>query len=118
LKWISTCCEQENLKANADHSRWFGRTNLQPVVGEVVIAKNNILPSTTLSAEEFDDDVLGAKRAAQNGPVFITTQGTPSHVLLSIDVYWKLSGVSPNIIELLGMPGIEDIDFEPPRLSW
>lgn len=72
---------------------------------------------TTLSSREFNQDTGRAKRAAQRGPVFITDRGKPAHVLLSIEEYRKLSGSSPNIIDLLGMPGVEDIDFDPPRLG-
>ena len=32
---------------------------------------------TTVSSREFNQDASGAKRAAQNGPVFITDRGRP-----------------------------------------
>ena len=38
-------------------------------------------------------------------------------MLLSIDDYRKLSGGSLSIVDLLGMPGVEDIEFDPPRLG-
>ena len=47
-------------------------------------------PSTVLSAREFNQDTARAKRAAANGPVFITDRGKPSHVLLSIEEYERL----------------------------
>lgn len=72
---------------------------------------------TTLSSREFNQDTGRAKRAAQRGPVFITDRGKPAHVLLSIEEYRQLSGSSANIIDLLGMPGVEDIAFDPPRLG-
>ena len=45
----------------------------------------------TISSREFNHDVGGAKRAANQGPVVITDRGEPSHVLLSIDTYRALT---------------------------
>ena len=70
---------------------------------------------TTLSSREFNQDTSGAKRAAADGPVFITDRGRPAHVLLTIEEYRKLAGETVSIADLLAMPGVEDIDFEPPR---
>lgn len=70
---------------------------------------------TILSSREFNQDITRAKKAAKEGPVFITDRGRPAHVLLTIDEYQRLSGGSASIVELLAMPGIEDIEFEPPR---
>lgn len=72
---------------------------------------------TTLSSREFNQDASGAKKAARNGPVFITDRGRPAHVLLTIDEYQKITGNQANIIDLLGMPGVDEIDFEPSRLG-
>ena len=73
--------------------------------------------ASTLSSREFNQAVSRAKRAAESGPVFITHRGRPSHVLLSIEDYERLLGRQATIVELLAMPGAEDIDFEPPRLD-
>lgn len=70
---------------------------------------------TTLSSRQFNQDTSGAKKAAQNGPVFITDRGRPAYVLLTIEEYQKLAGGPASIIDLLAMPGVEDIPFEPPR---
>jgi prevent-host-death family protein len=70
---------------------------------------------TTVSSREFNQDTSGAKKAARQGPVFITDRGRPAYVLLSIEAYQKLAGVSASIVDLLAMPGIEDVDFEPER---
>ena len=70
---------------------------------------------TTLSSREFNQDSGGAKKAAAKGPVFITDRGRPAHVLLSIDEYQKLVGGQQSIVELLAMPGVGEIEFEPPR---
>jgi prevent-host-death family protein len=72
---------------------------------------------TTISSREFNQDTSGAKKAAQDGPVFITDRGRPAYVLLTIEAYQTLTGERTSIVELLGMPGVEDIEFEPPRLG-
>lgn len=70
---------------------------------------------TTMSSRSFNQDTAGAKRAARQGPVFITDRGLPSYVLLSFEEYRKLAGDQPSIADLLSEPpGIENIDFEPP----
>ena len=70
---------------------------------------------TTLSSRAFNQDTSGAKKAAKNGPVFITDRGKPAHVLLTIEDYEKLAGGGGSIVEQLAMPGAGDIEFEPPR---
>jgi prevent-host-death family protein len=71
---------------------------------------------TTLSSREFNQDSNRAKKAALHGPVFITDRGKPAHVLLSIDDYRKLAGHQASIADLLAMPGVEDIDFDPQKV--
>jgi prevent-host-death family protein len=71
---------------------------------------------TTLSSREFNQDTGKAKKAASKGPVFITDRGRPSHVLLTIEAYQRLTGNRATIGDLLSMPGIEDVDFDTPRL--
>lgn len=75
------------------------------------------MPAKTVSSREFNQDVSGAKRAANEGPVIITDRGRPAHVLLSIEAYQRLMGGGATIGELLAMPGSEDIDFDPPRVA-
>ena len=74
------------------------------------------MPLTTLSSREFNQDTSRAKKAAKNGPVFITDRGRPAHVLLSIEQYQSLTAPAASIIELLAMPGAEKIRFAPPRV--
>ncbi len=70
---------------------------------------------TTLSSREFNQDTSRAKKAAAEGPVFITDRGTPAHVLLSIEEYQRLTGGQGSIIDRLGSPpGIEDVELEIP----
>ena len=72
---------------------------------------------TTLSSREFNQDASRAKKAASFGPVFITDRGRPAHVLLTIEEYQRVTRSQTSIVDLLAMPGVEDIDFTPPRLG-
>lgn len=77
----------------------------------------------TISSRDFNQDTAAAKRAAKEGPVFITDRGRPSHVLLSIEDYQRLEtkpGGKPKrtLLDIAADPSPEaDFDFEPPRLS-
>ncbi len=80
------------------------------------------MPITTLSSREFNQDASGAKKAAANGPVFITDRGQPRHVLLSIEEYRRLTGDRRSIVDALAMPDAEAPDaeaseFEPQRAA-
>ena len=70
---------------------------------------------TTLSSREFNQDASRAKKAAKDGPVFITDRGRLAHVLLTVEEYQRLSGASSSIIDMLAMPDVADIDFVAPR---
>lgn len=72
---------------------------------------------TTMSSREFNQDAARAKRAASEGPVFITDRGRPAHVLLSIDEYRRLTGAGARIADLLHASEAAEIAFEPPRLE-
>ena len=72
---------------------------------------------TTFSSREFNQHAGRAKKAAKCGPVFITDRGLPKHVLLSFEEYRRLVGEHKKIVDLLAMPGIEEIDFTPPKLD-
>jgi prevent-host-death family protein len=72
---------------------------------------------TTLSSRELNQDLGRAKKAALGGPVFITDRGKPAHVLLSFRDYQRLTKQRRNIADALAMPGVEDIEFDPPRIS-
>ena len=73
------------------------------------------MTTTILSTATFKQDVTGAERAADNGPVIITDGDRPKYVLLSHELYRRLVG--PSVSELLNHIGGEDIDFDPPRLE-
>ena len=70
---------------------------------------------TTLSSRDFNQDASGAKRAASNGPVFITDRGRPAHVLMTIEDYQRLSGGGMSLAQALVQKS--DVDFEPPHLD-
>jgi prevent-host-death family protein len=44
------------------------------------------------------------KRFAASEPVFVTDRGRPTHVLLSIAAYRRLSGERQSILDLIGAP--------------
>ncbi|PPC75055.1 prevent-host-death protein [Pokkaliibacter plantistimulans] len=70
------------------------------------------MATTTISSRELNQDVSKAKKAAINGPVFITDRGRPAHVLLSIDEYHRITAQHRNIADALAMPEAAEIDFE------
>ncbi|MGH8426464.1 MAG: type II toxin-antitoxin system Phd/YefM family antitoxin [Gammaproteobacteria bacterium] len=72
---------------------------------------------TTVSSRELNQDIGRAKRAAAQGPVIITDRGKPAHVLLSIAEYQRLTGGRRTLAEALAMPGMADIDFDPPKAN-
>lgn len=73
------------------------------------------MAATTLSSREFNRDPSRVKKAAQEGPVFITDRGKPAHVLLNIEDYRRLVGTRPKIGALLAMRDAETIEFDPPK---
>lgn len=73
------------------------------------------MPITTFSSREFNQDTSRAKKAARNGPVFITDRGRPAHVLMSIEQYRKLAGEQITLADALAQPGAPDFEFTPPR---
>ncbi|MDF3352151.1 type II toxin-antitoxin system Phd/YefM family antitoxin [Sulfitobacter sp. KE37] len=72
---------------------------------------------TAITSRTFNQDASGAKRAAQDGPVFIIDRGKPAHVLLSIEAYRRLAGRQESILDLLADPEAADVAFEPDRLG-
>lgn len=61
-----------------------------------------------ISSREFNQDVSQAKRAARFEPVFVTDRGRPTHVLMSIEAFRRLSGEIDSIVDMLAMPGLPD----------
>lgn len=72
---------------------------------------------TQITSREFNQDTSSAKKAAENGPVYITDRGRPAHVLLTFEAYEHLIGMHL-VLDVLAEPaGIEDIAFAVPRSS-
>ena len=73
----------------------------------------------TFSSRDFTRDVSAAKRAAVDGPVFITDRGRPAFALLKIDDYYRMAGKSaPSLLEVMdSITGGEGFDFDPPKLG-
>lgn len=71
----------------------------------------------TFSSRDFTRDVSAAKRAAANGPVFITDRGAPAFALLSIEEYYRLTGKKEmSLLELMdSLPDTRGIDYEVPK---
>lgn len=72
----------------------------------------------TCSSREFTRDVGAAKRAAAQGPVFITDRGRPAFALLKIEDYYELTGKQEvSLLDLMdGIPGGDGIEFEPQEI--
>ena len=77
------------------------------------------MPIHTYSSRNFTRDVGGAKRAAADGPVFITDRGRPAFALLKIEDYYQLTGQQEtSLLDVMdAIPGEIGIEFEPPHLQ-
>lgn len=67
---------------------------------------------TTVSSRQFNQDAGWAKRAAADGPVFITDRGRPAHVLLTFEQYKKMAREEAKIADLLAMPHSNEVELE------
>lgn len=81
---------------------------------------------TVMTSREFNQDTARAKRAAANGPVFITDRGRPSHVLMSKEDFDRLkdrvkTSEPPkkfiSAAEALAHPESAHIDFDVPEFK-
>jgi prevent-host-death family protein len=73
--------------------------------------------TTRFSSREFNQDTGRAKKAAKRGPVIITDRDRPTHVLLSIEEYQRISGKGQSILDMLAMQEAAEIEFTAPRLG-
>ena len=70
----------------------------------------------TYTSREFNQRVSEAKKMAEGDTVvYITDRGAPAHVLMSIEKYNRLMSNGRSILDMLAMPGMEDIELEPER---
>lgn len=72
---------------------------------------------TTLSSREFNQDTSRAKKAAGQGPVYITDRGRPAHVLLTMDDYQRITGGQMTLARALAQKRGPEFEFEPPRVG-
>jgi prevent-host-death family protein len=73
---------------------------------------------TTFTSREFNQDTARAKRAAEQGPVFITDRGRPAFVLMSIDDYREQFRTKPrSLAEALEQKEGGDFDFDIPEFK-
>jgi PHD/YefM family antitoxin component YafN of YafNO toxin-antitoxin module len=81
--------------------------------------KDSIMSVSTISSREFTRDVAAAKRAAVDGPVFITDRGKPSFALLRIEEYHRITGHRERtLLEVMdSIPGGGEFEFDPPKLD-
>uniref|UniRef100_UPI00345B616F type II toxin-antitoxin system Phd/YefM family antitoxin n=1 Tax=uncultured Caulobacter sp. TaxID=158749 RepID=UPI00345B616F len=70
-----------------------------------------------ITSREFNQDVSQAKRAARIEPVFVTDRGRPTHVLMSVETYRRLTGQTETIVDLLAMPGLPAVEL-PRSEAW
>ncbi len=68
-----------------------------------------------ISSREFNQNTSGAKKAANEGPVFITDRGKPAHVLLTYSDYLELARGKQSIKELMASDDTLDLEF--PRID-
>ncbi len=71
---------------------------------------------TTVTSREFNRDVSAAKRAAADGPVVITDNGRPAHVLMSIAAYEQLTERAGRMADRLAGPDA-DLPLEDRTIS-
>lgn len=69
----------------------------------------------TMTSREANQDFSRAKREAKKGPVVITERGRPANVLLTYEEYRRLTGKPKSILDLLALPGSEDIELDLPE---
>jgi prevent-host-death family protein len=72
---------------------------------------------TTVTSRVFNQNRSLVKKAADKGPVIITDRGEPSYVLLRFEEFRRIAEPARPLGRKLAMPGGEDIEFDPPRLT-
>jgi len=71
------------------------------------------MTAATLPSKKNERTLAEAQEDANGGPVFLTGEYGLSHVLMTIADYERLISGKLNIVEMLWMPGMADIDFDP-----
>jgi prevent-host-death family protein len=82
----------------------------------IVVTYLHLVPKESsvkvIASRQFNQDVTTAKRAARIEPVFITDRGRPTHVLIGIEAWRRLSGPAETIVDLLAMAEPAELDLE------
>ncbi len=68
--------------------------------------------STIMNSREFNQQVSRAKRAALDGPVFITDRGVEAFVLQSIADYRTANLPRAGLFDALSMADLDGMDFD------
>jgi prevent-host-death family protein len=71
----------------------------------------------TVTSRDYNQNASRVRKAAMQEPVFITEHGRPATVMLSIETWHRLTGKPQSLADALSMPGLADIDFDPPRAT-
>jgi hypothetical protein len=70
------------------------------------------MKSTVMNSREFNQQVSRAKRAALEGPVFITDRGVEAFVLQRIEDFRAASQSKPGLFDVLSMSDGDGMDFD------
>ena len=76
---------------------------------------------STMTAREFNHQVSRAKKAAKDGPVFITERGKPAFVLQShqhFEAMRSMGSAPKTLAEALADDGPLDFEIEFPRMEF
>lgn len=111
---LSTCRHENGSLAGA-HPDTCGA--VENVATYLQLDLDASMTITTISSREFNQDTSRAKKAAQEGPVFITDRGRPAHVLITIEEYQRLTGRPMTLAEALAQPDVLDFEFDPPKMK-
>ncbi|MEL0046628.1 MAG: type II toxin-antitoxin system Phd/YefM family antitoxin [Deltaproteobacteria bacterium] len=68
---------------------------------------------TTISNRQFNQGASEVKKAANDGPVFITDRGRPAQDLLRFEDYQRLTQQRRYIADALAMRNVDDLEFVP-----
>jgi prevent-host-death family protein len=70
------------------------------------------MKSTVMNSREFNQQVSRAKRAALEGPVFITDRGVEAFVLQSIEDYRAATERRRSLFDMLSLSDSDGMDFD------
>ncbi|BDW91001.1 type II toxin-antitoxin system prevent-host-death family antitoxin [Thalassospira tepidiphila] len=77
------------------------------------------MTNTKLTKQEVTRNFAMAEQAAEKGPVMITTNGKPTHVVLTYADYDRLvaNTPKPSLATLFYFPGAADVSFCPEKID-